>query len=260
MWKRALPYHIDTLVKEFKSVAGNTVPDLTTSLAGSDVTALMTAASEPLFPSSVICAHSAFLACSLSFGAVPSSVTLPFSISAAHSAAPTVFVKAKRIEATGTSSSRTAATPKLNNVSTCSSLGGSLTKVQVIPCIRSLVLIDVLLLLTCIPLLQLKIPCMTRRPCPLSLQDHKHHCAHHRNKVQWQIHEIPDNRRGGELLERRLRQLPQLPHDTASTLHLPSLGDELCGVFGYEHTIEGVSQSVVDEECFAEHGEEGGGF
>lgn len=57
--------------------------------------------------------HSAFLACSFNSGAVPSFVTFPFSISAAHSAAPTVFVNANRILAIGTSSSRTAATPKL---------------------------------------------------------------------------------------------------------------------------------------------------
>lgn len=59
--------------------------------------------------------HSAFLACSFKSGAVPFSVTFPFSISAAHSAAPTVFVNANRILATGTNSSRTAATPKLTH-------------------------------------------------------------------------------------------------------------------------------------------------
>lgn len=101
---------------------------------------------------------------------------------------------------------------------------------------------------------------MTRRPRPLPLQNHKHHCAHHRDEVQRQIHEIADNRRGRELLERRLRQLPQFPHDTAPTLHLPSLGDEVRSVFGYEYTIEGVNQSVVDQKCFTEHSEEGGGL
>ncbi len=101
---------------------------------------------------------------------------------------------------------------------------------------------------------------MTRRPCPPPLQNHKHDCAYHRDEVQRQIHDIPDNRRRRELLEGRLRQLSQFPHETASTLHLPSLGDKVCSVLGYEHAIEGVSQSVVDEECFAEHGEEGGGF
>lgn len=59
--------------------------------------------------------HSAFLACSFSPGAVPSVVTFPFSISAAHRAAPTVFVNANRILAIGTNSSRTAATPKLTH-------------------------------------------------------------------------------------------------------------------------------------------------
>jgi len=57
--------------------------------------------------------HSALRACSLRFGEVPSGPVSLFSISAAQSAAPTVFVNAKRIEATGTSSSRVAATPKL---------------------------------------------------------------------------------------------------------------------------------------------------
>ena len=60
--------------------------------------------------------YSAFFTCSLSFGAVPSAVTLPFSISAAQSAAPAVFVKENRIDARGTSSSRTAVTPKLTFV------------------------------------------------------------------------------------------------------------------------------------------------
>ena len=57
-----------------------------------------------------------FLACSFKPGAVPSLVTFPFSISAAQSAAPTVFVKANRMLATGTNSSKTAATPKLQHI------------------------------------------------------------------------------------------------------------------------------------------------
>lgn len=57
--------------------------------------------------------YSAFLACSLSLGAVPSFVICCFSISAAHKAAPTVLVNAKKIEARGMSSSRTTATPNL---------------------------------------------------------------------------------------------------------------------------------------------------
>ena len=69
--------------------------------------------SSTLIPILILRDYSAFLACSLKSGAVPSFVTLPFSISAAHSAAPTVFVNANRILATGTSSSNTAAIPKL---------------------------------------------------------------------------------------------------------------------------------------------------
>lgn len=65
-------------------------------------------------------AYSAFLACSRSLGDVPCSLTSPFSISAAQSAAPAVFVKAKKMEATGTSSSKTAAIPKLWSISTSS--------------------------------------------------------------------------------------------------------------------------------------------
>jgi hypothetical protein len=52
---------------------------------------------------------SAFLACSRNFGAVPAL----FSISAAHSAAPTVFVNAKIRLANGTISRTKAATPNL---------------------------------------------------------------------------------------------------------------------------------------------------
>lgn len=57
--------------------------------------------------------YSAFFACSLSLGAVPSFVICSFSMSAAHNAAPTVLVKAKKMDANGTSSSKTAATPNL---------------------------------------------------------------------------------------------------------------------------------------------------
>ena len=53
--------------------------------------------------------HSAFIACSRSLGAVLAF----FSISAAHKAAPTVFVKAKTSEARGIISRANAATPKL---------------------------------------------------------------------------------------------------------------------------------------------------
>lgn len=101
---------------------------------------------------------------------------------------------------------------------------------------------------------------MTRWAGPFPLQDHEHYCTHHRDKVERQIHEVPDNCRGRKFLERRLRQLAQLPHDTTSTLYLPAFGDQVCSIFRYEHTIEGVSQSVVDEERFAQHGEKGGRF
>lgn len=71
--------------------------------------------SSTLIPILILRCHSALRACSLKPGAVPSFVTFPFSISAAHSAAPTVFVNANRMLATGTNSSRTAATPKLTH-------------------------------------------------------------------------------------------------------------------------------------------------
>jgi len=216
-----------------------------------------TAAFETFDLFSLTDAHSAFLACSFNFGAVPSSVTLPFSISAAHNAAPTVFVKANRMEASGTNSSRTAATPKLCIISRRPKYR---MMIELIPGIGSLVLINVLLLLRGIPLLQLKISRMTRRPCPLSLQDHKHNGPHHWNEIQRQVHEIPDNRRGRKLLKWLLRQLSQFAHRTASTLDLPSLRDEICSVLGHKYPVEGVSQSVVDEKCFAENGEKGGGF
>ena len=59
----------------------------------------------------IMSSHSAFLACSFRLGAVPSAVTFPCSISAAHNAAPTVLVKANRMEARGTISNNVAATP-----------------------------------------------------------------------------------------------------------------------------------------------------
>ena len=53
--------------------------------------------------------YSAFFACSLNSGELPAA----FSKSADHNAAPQVFVKAKKIPATGTISSNTALTPNL---------------------------------------------------------------------------------------------------------------------------------------------------
>ena len=52
-------------------------------------------------------------------GAVVSPGALFSSISAAHNAAPTVFVKLKKMPAIGMSSSSTAGTPKLHLVNTC---------------------------------------------------------------------------------------------------------------------------------------------
>ena len=51
---------------------------------------------------------------------LPSPLWTPCSMSAAQRAAPTVFVKEKKMPAIGTSSRRTAGTPKLKNVSTMS--------------------------------------------------------------------------------------------------------------------------------------------
>ena len=58
-------------------------------------------------------AHDAFFACSRNFGAVEAF----FSMSAAHRAAPTVFVNEKSILANGIISSRNAVTPNLFTVS-----------------------------------------------------------------------------------------------------------------------------------------------
>ena len=135
---------------------------------------------QPLKPShlqSSLKPHSALLACSLNPGAVPSAVTFPFSMSAAHKAAPTVFVNANKILATGTNSSRTEAIPKLTHPYQRAyrflrfrygATDGDL------PSVRRFVLLDMLLFLRIVPLLQLKIPRMSRRPGAPPLQHHKH--------------------------------------------------------------------------------------
>lgn len=101
---------------------------------------------------------------------------------------------------------------------------------------------------------------MTRPSCPPPLQNHKHHRPHHRYEIQRQVHHVTDNRRGCEFLKRLLRQLPQLPHHPASTLDLPSFGDEVCSIFGYKHAVEGIGEGVINEKGLAEDGKEGGGF
>ena len=57
--------------------------------------------------------HSAFLACSRSFGAVVDALVCCFSMSAAQSAAPTVFVNVKIRDTIGIISNTKAATPNL---------------------------------------------------------------------------------------------------------------------------------------------------
>jgi len=104
--------------------------------------------------------YSAFFTCSRSFGAVPLAVTFPFSISAAHSAAPTVFVKANRIEATGTSSRSTEATPKLQELVHRHEQNHK----GFIPRISPFEFFNMLLFLGRVPLLQLEVSRMRSRP------------------------------------------------------------------------------------------------
>ena len=125
-----------------------------------------------------------------------------------------------------------------------------------IPCIGSLVLIDMLLLLSTIPLLQLEVPRVCRWSRPLTLQYHKHDSAHYGDEVKRQIHQVSDQGIRCEFLERRLRQFAQLPHDTATTLNLPAFRDEICSIFANKYTIEGVNQGIFNEEGFGEYREE----
>ena len=108
-----------------------------------------------------------------------------------------------------------------------------------------------------IPLLQLKVPRMSGRPGALPLQDYKHDRPNNRDEVQWQIHKIPNNRRRRKLLEGLLGQPPQLAHNVTATLDLPSLADKVGRIFGHQHAIERVNQSVLDEESLAQDGDEG---
>ena len=124
------------------------------------------------------------------------------------------------------------------------------------PCIGGLVLIDMLLLLGVIPLLQLEVPRVCRWPSPPPLQYHKHDGAYHGDEVERQIHQVPDQGIGGELLKRRLRQFAQLSHDTTTALNLPAFRDQVCSILTNEYTIERVNQGIFNEEGFGEYCEE----
>lgn len=174
--------------------------------------------------------HSDLLACSRRFGAVPWPVTFPFSISAAHSAAPTVFVKAKRIDAIGTSSSSTVATPKLERISMTSDTHSRESRTWHKPSICGLVLFNMLLPLSAIPLFQLEVPRVCCRSRPSALENDKNHSADNGYKVQRQVHEVSNQGCGRELGKRFLDQLPKLCDRITSSLDLSPARDKICGV------------------------------
>lgn len=117
-------------------------------------------------------------------------------MSAAHSAAPTVFVNAKKMDAKGTSSRRTAATPNLMDDKLIVS---NLHTMENVPSIGAAVLLNVLLLLALVPLLELEIPCMCRWPGPLPLKQHKDDSPYHGDEVERQVHEVADEGLRGKL-------------------------------------------------------------
>lgn len=117
-----------------------------------------------------------------------------------------------------------------------------------------------LLPLAAIPLLKLEVSAMRRRSCPLSLQYHEDDGPNDWNKVEWKIQNVSDQSRRGKLLERLLRNLPELAHEVAAALDLSSFRDEVGGVLRDKYTVERIDQRVFDKEGLAENGKEGAGF
>ena len=133
--------------------------------------------------------HWAFLAASLRLGAVDAF----FSMSAAHKAAPTVFVNAKTRLAKGIISKRNATIPKLKKVNFMSR---SFT--EDLRSVSATVLFYVRVLLTSRPLLQLKVPSVSGRTVTFPLKDDKNRCANDRDEVEWKVEEVSDYRIGCE--------------------------------------------------------------
>ena len=131
--------------------------------------------------------YSAFLACSLR----PGAVVPVLSRSAAHRAAPQVLVKAKKMPAIGTISRRVAGIPKLSSVL----VKFKQKRLQSIsPGVRSLLLLDMFLLLRTTHALELEVAGVRLGSVLLALEDDKGNRSKDRDEVERQVHNIPNNR------------------------------------------------------------------
>lgn len=175
-------------------------------------------------------------------------------MSAAHSAAPTVFVNEKSMPAMGTISRRTAGTPKL----CMSAIAAICISSETIPGVSSLATFHELILLLLVHLLELEVPCVRCRSEPASLQDHEEDSTHNRDKVQREVHEVADDSARCKLRERLGRELTQLCDWVTARLDGTLLRDQSGHVARHESAVEGVDERIVNKEVLAEHIENGG--
>lgn len=115
-----------------------------------------------------------------------------------------------------------------------------------------------LLLLRVAPSLELKVPLVCCRSRPAALQDDEDDRPHNRDEVERQVHEVLDQRRGGELRKGLLYELSQPRHGITAGLDLSASRDQIRGPLGDQHAVKGVDQSILDEERLAQYGEDGG--
>lgn len=173
-------------------------------------------------------------------------------MSAAQRAAPTVFVKVKKIPATGISSRRTAGMPKLAFVRAATN-----QHLVYSPSICSLALLDELLLLLLLHLLELEVPSMRGWAELASLKHDKNERANNRDGSDGQVHEIPDDGLGSELCKGGADKLAQLCDGVASRFDLAFFGYQRSLVAADQCAVKGINQGIVDEKVLAQDGEDG---
>lgn len=89
---------------------------------------------------------------------------------------------------------------------------------------------------------------MRLRSVALALQDDKDNGANHGDEVQRQIQQVANDGIRRELGERLLDQLAQPLNVVSSRLDLPALLDQVLAILRQESAIEGIDQSLVNEE------------
>lgn len=87
-------------------------------------------------------------------------------------------------------------------------------------------------------------------PSVTSLKKDEDHSSHYRYEVQWQIHNIANDRLWCVLLEWRLENLSQLCHRIIeiARLELAALGQNLGLSSSHHDTVKGIDEGILQEE------------